>query len=138
MLTCRVWKFHAQPWVSLRKEYNRKNGLKWRFRVMSNRRRFLKRGIGVVLGSILSFLVLPKLGTSISTDVSAMGDKQLRLLQATMGLLQKAGMLRAQSVFHYSPDSEIEMDWSVAIPPEVEISPQTDNLAQQILALINQ
>jgi len=104
---------------------------------MSNRRRFLKRGIGVVLGSILSFLALPKLGTRISTDVSAIGDKQLQLLQATMGLLQKAGMLRASSIFHYALDSEIEMDWSVAIPPEDEISPQINNLAQQILALIN-
>jgi hypothetical protein len=54
-------------------------------------------------------------------------------------LLEKAGMLRASSIFHYLPDTgEIEMDWSVSIPPEDDISPQIDSLAQQVLATVNQ
>jgi hypothetical protein len=53
--------------------------------------------------------------------------------------LEKAGMLRASSIFHYLPDTgEIEMDWSVSIPPEDDISPQIDSLAQQVLATVNQ
>jgi hypothetical protein len=99
----------------------------------------LKRGIGVILGSALTFFALPQLGTKRSVDVSAIGNKQLRLLQASKSLLDKAGMLRAFSIFQYAPDTgEIEMDWSVNIPPEDEISPEIDNLASQVLALVNQ
>jgi hypothetical protein len=99
----------------------------------------LKRGFGILLGTALSFFALPKLGTRTTLDVSAIGNKQLRLLLASKALLEKAGMLRASSIFHYAPDTgEIEMDWSVAIPPEDNISPQIDALAEQVLALVNQ
>jgi hypothetical protein len=99
----------------------------------------LKKGFGVLFGSVLSFFVLPRLGTSATVDVSAIGSKQLRLLLASKALLEKAGMLRASSLFHYLPDTgEIEMDWSVSIPPEDNISPQIDSLAQQVLALVKQ
>lgn len=106
---------------------------------MSDRRGFLKRGLGVLLGSALSFLALPQLGTKITVDVSAMGVKQLRLLLASKALLEKAGMLRASYISHYLPDAgEIEMDWSVSIPPEDNITPQLDSLAQQVMAIVNQ
>jgi hypothetical protein len=99
----------------------------------------LKRGVGVVLGSALALFAVPQFGKKESVDVSAIGNKQLRLLQASKGLLDKAGMLRAFSMFQYAPDTgEIEMDWSVNIPPEDEISPEIDNLATQVLALLNQ
>jgi hypothetical protein len=40
-------------------------------------------------------------------------------------------MLRASSIFHYTPDTgEIEIDWSVVIPPENRIPSQIDSLAQ--------
>ena len=98
----------------------------------------MKRGIGVLLGGALSFLAIPHLGTRASSEVSAIGNKQLRLLLASKALLEKAGMLRASSIFHYLPDTgEIEMDWSVSIPPEDNITSQTDGLAQQVLALVN-
>jgi hypothetical protein len=98
----------------------------------------LKKGIGVLLGGALSFLALPQLGTRTPVEVSAIGNKQLRLLLASKALLEKAGMLRASSLFHYLPDTgEIEMDWSVSIPPEDNISSQIDGLAQQVLALVN-
>lgn len=106
---------------------------------MSNRRGFLRRGVAGLLGTALGFLVLPQLRSSGTVDVSAIGDKQLRLLLASKALLEKAGMLRASSLYHYLPDTgEIEMDWSVSIPPEDSISPQIDKLAQQVLALVNQ
>ncbi len=99
----------------------------------------MKRGIGVLLGGALSLFALPQLGTKAAVDVSAMGTKQLRLLLASKALLEKAGMLRASSIFHYLPDTgEIEMDWSVSIPPEDDISSQIDGLGQQVLALVNQ
>jgi len=99
----------------------------------------LKRGFGILLGTAVSFFALPKLGTRTTVDVSAIGNKQLRLLLASKALLEKAGMLRASSIFHYAPDTgEIEMDWSVAIPPEDSITPQIDALAEQVLALVNQ
>jgi hypothetical protein len=106
---------------------------------MADRRGFLKRGFGILLGTALGFFALPKLGSRTTVDVSAIGTKQLRLLLASKALLEKAGMLRASSIFHYDPDTEaIEMDWSVAIPPEDSISPQLDALARQVLALVNQ
>jgi hypothetical protein len=106
---------------------------------LSNRRGFLKRGIGVLLGSALSLFALPQLGTKTTVNVSAIGTKQLQLLLASKALLEKAGMLRASSIFHCLPDTgEIEMDWSVSIPPEDDISPQIDSLAQQVLATVNQ
>lgn len=99
----------------------------------------MKRGFGIILGTTLSLFALPKLGTRTTVDVSAIGTKQLRLLLASKALLEKAGMLRASSIFHYAPDTgEIEMDWSVAIPPEDNISPEIDTLASQVLALVNQ
>jgi hypothetical protein len=105
---------------------------------LSNRRGFFKRGLGVLLGSALGFLIVPNLKPSTTVDVSAIGNKQLRLLLASKALLEKAGMLRASSIFHYMPDTgEIEMDWTVAIPPEDSISSQIDSLAQQVLALVN-
>ncbi len=105
---------------------------------MSNRRSFLKKGVGVLLGSALSFIALPQLRTEATVDVSAIGNKQLRLLLASKALLEKAGMLRASSLFHYAPDTgEIELDWSVSIPPEDNINSQIDSLAQQVLALVN-
>ena len=105
---------------------------------MSNRRGFLKGGLGALLGSALGFLIVPNLKPSATVDVSAIGNKQLRLLLASKALLEKAGMLRASSIFHYAPDTgEIEMDWTVAIPPENSISSQIDSLAQQVLALVN-
>jgi hypothetical protein len=106
---------------------------------MSNRRGFLKRGIGFLLGSALSLFALPQLGTKAPVNVSAIGSRQLQLLLASKALLEKAGMLRASSIFHYLPDTgEIEMDWSVSIPPEDDITPQMDSLAQQVLATVNQ
>ncbi len=105
---------------------------------MSHRRGFLKRGLGVLLGSALGFLIVPNLKPSATVDVSAIGNKQLRLLLGSKALLEKAGMLRASSIFHYTPDTgEIEIDWSVVIPPENRIPSQIDSLAQQVLALVN-
>lgn len=103
---------------------------------MSQRRGFLKRGLGVLLGSALGFLIVPNLKPSATVDVSAIGNKQLRLLLASKALLEKAGMLRASSIFHYTPDTG-EIDWSVVIPPENSIPSQIDSLAQQVLALVN-
>ena len=105
---------------------------------MSNRRGFLKKGLGALLGSALGVLMLPNLEQSATVDVSAIGNKQLRLLLASQALLEKAGMLRASSISHYASDTgQIEMDWTVWIPPEGSISSQLDSLAQQVLALVN-
>jgi len=105
---------------------------------LSNRRGFLKRGLGVLLGSALGFLTAPNLKPSATVDVSAIGSKQLQLLLASKAFLEKAGMLQASSIFHYAPDTgEIEVDWTVTIPPEDSITPQIDFLAQQVLALVN-
>jgi hypothetical protein len=105
---------------------------------LSNRRGFLKKGLGALLGSALGFLIVPNLKPSATVDVSAIGNKQLQLLLASKALLEKAGMLRASSITHYAPDTgEIEMNWTVSIPPENSISSQINSLAQQVLALVN-
>jgi hypothetical protein len=60
------------------------------------------------------------------------------LLFASKALLEKAGMLRVESMFHYAPDTgEIELDWSVSIPSEDSITSEIDALAQQVSALVN-
>jgi len=103
---------------------------------LSDRRNFLKRSAQTILGSVIAFLALPQLRTQ--PDVSAIGEKQLRLLLAAKALAEKAGMLRAYSIYHYALDTgEIEMDWSVIIPPEDSITADTDNLAREVLALVN-
>lgn len=86
----------------------------------------------------MSFLVAPTLGNQTSSfEVSAVGQKQLHLLLASKLLMEKTGMLRAMSIFHYANDGEIEMDWTVALPPEDAISAEADNLAQQVLSLVD-
>lgn len=83
-------------------------------------------------------MIVPNPKPSATANVSAIGNKQLRLLLASKALLEKTGMLRASSIFHYAPDTgEIEVDWSVVIPPENSISSQIDSLAQQVLTLVN-
>jgi len=84
----------------------------------------------------LGFSALPQLTRSTNLDAYAMGQKQLRLLLASKKLMDKSGMLRAWSIFHYANNGEIEMDWSVAIPPEDQISVEADELAQRVLALV--
>jgi hypothetical protein len=105
---------------------------------LSSRRGFLRKGLSVLLGSALGAIALPALSTAPTVEVSAIGDRQLRLLLASKALLEKAGMLRASSIFHYAPDTgEIQMDWTVSIPPEDSISPEIDALAQNVLTLVN-
>jgi hypothetical protein len=104
---------------------------------LSGRRGFLRKGIGVLLGTALSFLALPELEKGGSVDVSAIGDNQLLLLQASRAFAEKAGMLRAMAITHYLPDTgEVEMILSLSIPPETSISQQINNLAQQVLTLV--
>jgi hypothetical protein len=106
---------------------------------LSNRRGFLRKGLAALVGSALGFLVVPNLNLTSTPNVEAIGSKQLRLLLASKALLEKTGMLRASSMFHYAPDTgEIELDWSVVIPAEANITPQIDSLAQQVLAVVNQ
>lgn len=104
--------------------------------VLSDRRSFFKRGLKVVLGGLFGFLTLPQLTQSANFDAYAMGQKQLHLLLASKKLMDKSGMLRAWSIFHYANNGEIQMDWTLAIPPEDQISAETDDLAQRVLALI--
>jgi hypothetical protein len=106
---------------------------------LSNRRGFLKKGLGALLASTVALLSLPGLKTTPTADVSAIGNNQLTLLLASKAFLEKAGMLRASSIFHYAPDTgEIQVDWTVSIPPEGEISPQLTALAQHVLSLVNE
>ncbi len=99
----------------------------------------MRRSTAAILGSIVSLLAVPQLNPRASMEVSAIGEKQLRLLLASKALLEKAGMLRAMSIFHYAPDSdEIEMDWTVILPPEDHITQDVDDLAQQVLSLVEQ
>lgn len=53
-------------------------------------------------------------------------------------LMDRSGMLRASEIFHYANDGQIQMDWTVAIPPEDQISADDDNIAQQVLAWLSQ
>ena len=83
-------------------------------------------------------LAFPQFSTRTPVNVSAIGEKQLRLLLASKALLEKTGMLRASWISHYALDGEIQMDWSVSIPGEEKITPEIENLAQQVLALVGQ
>jgi hypothetical protein len=105
---------------------------------MSDRRGFLKNGLSILAGGALALLSLPQFGKNAPVNVSAMGEKQLRLLLASKALLEKTGMLRASWISHYALDGEVQMDWSVSIPGEDKISTEIDSLAQQVLNLVNQ
>lgn len=41
-------------------------------------------------------------------------------------------------MFHYANDGQIQMDWSIVIPAEENVSADTANLAQQVLNLVGQ
>jgi hypothetical protein len=111
--------------------------LAW-FCAMPDRRDFLKNGLSTLVGSALALLALPQFSKSAPVNVSAIGEKQLRLLLASKALLEKTGMLRASWISHYALDGEIQMDWSVSIPGEEKITPEIENLARQVLLLVNQ
>jgi hypothetical protein len=103
------------------------------------RRNFLKKGLLGVLGGLFGLYTVPHLITTFpGTNVSAMGQKQLDLLLASKRLMEKTGILRAFAISQYANNGEVQMDWTVWIPPEEEISSDADNLARQVLQLTGQ
>jgi len=110
-------------------------------RIMSERRSFFKKAARILLGSAIGLAALPQLPQLVqatSPPTFAIGTKQWQLLIASKKLLEKAGILKAQSLFHYANDGQIQMDWSIVIPAEENISTDTANLAQQVLNLVGQ
>jgi hypothetical protein len=89
----------------------------------------------VLLGGAVGLVALPQI-THAQNSAGPMGQKQLRLMLAAKGFMEKTGMLRGMGIFQYANDGEILSDWTVALPPEDEISADTDSLAQQILAIV--
>ena len=104
-----------------------------------SRRNFLKKGLLGVFGGLFGLYAVPQLiTTSPRTNVSAMGQKQLDLLLASQRLMEKMGILRALGIAEYANNGQVQMDWTVWIPPEEQISSDADNLALQVLQLIGQ
>jgi hypothetical protein len=108
---------------------------------LSERRSFFKRAAKILLGSAIGLAALPQLSQAVqatSPPTYAIGTKQLQLLLASKKLMEKTGILKAQSIFQYGNDGQIMMDWSIVIPPEENISAATANIAQQVLNLVGQ
>lgn len=105
----------------------------------SDRRNFIKKGLLGVFGGLFGlYAVLQLITTSPSTNVAAIGQKQLDLLLASKRLMEKTGILRALSISQYANNGDVQMDWTVWIPSEEEISSDADSLARQVLQLIGQ
>jgi hypothetical protein len=109
--------------------------------ILSDRRGFFKKAAKMLLGSAIGFAAfpqIPQLMQATSPPTFALGQKQLQVLLASKKLMERFGMLRAQSIFHYSNDGQIMMDWSVVIPSEENISNDAANIAQQVLNIVGQ
>jgi hypothetical protein len=104
---------------------------------VTDRRSFFKRMATVLLGGAAGLVALPQIAQA-QNSAGPLGQKQLHLMLAAKKFMEKTEMLRAMGIFQYGNDGEILSDWSVALPPENEISPDADNLAQRILAMVGQ
>ena len=100
---------------------------------LSDRRGFFKRMATLLLGAA-SVAALPQISYA-QNGTGPMGQKQLHLMLAAKRFMEKTNMLRGMGIFQYANDGEILSDWSVALPPEDQISDDAYNLAQKILAL---
>ena len=110
-------------------------------RILSDRRSFFKKAAKILLGSAVGLAALPQLPQLVqatSPPTFAIGTKQLQLLLASQNLMKKTGILKAQSIFQYSNDGQIMMDWSIVIPAEENISTNDANIAQQVLNIVGQ
>jgi hypothetical protein len=101
---------------------------------LSDRRSFFKRVATLLLGAV-SVAALPRLAQA-QNSAGTMGQKQLHLMLAAKNFMEKTEMLRAMGIFQYGNNGEILSDWTVALPPEDEISDDAHNLALHILALV--
>jgi len=70
----------------------------------------------------------------VSADGPTIGPRQRDLLAACKGVAKRMGVFRASTnITHYAPDGQIEMTWTMILPPENTIDDATEQLAQQIL-----
>lgn len=83
-----------------------------------------------------SGLVRNDLVFAVGQKDRAIGRKQSDLLAACLAVSNRMGVFRTMMIEHYMPnDGEIEMTWTMILPPENSITDSTLNKAQQINSL---
>ena len=114
---------------------------------MPDRRGFLSK-LAVFCGGLIGTVLLPNsvakndiVHASVQPDQNWFGGiqpKQSDLLAACHDVAKRMGVFRDSTpIWHYANDGEIEMTWTMNIPPENTIDGNTDALAQKISALAN-
>jgi len=104
---------------------------------LDNRRNFLKKGLTLIAASVTGYLAIPKIVQADGPSQVVIGERQLRLFNASEQLLKRFGMLRSRSLMQFANDGEIFMDWNVIIPPENLITHEANELAKQVLNLLD-
>ena len=108
--------------------------------LLPDRRGFLTR-VALLFGGMIGALMLPNglvrndLVFAVGQKDRAIGRKQRDLLAACQTVSNQLGVFRTMMIEHYANDGEVEMTWTMILPPENSIKDSTVNLAQQINSL---
>ncbi|HKM51738.1 MAG TPA: hypothetical protein VJZ75_11225 [Candidatus Bathyarchaeia archaeon] len=105
---------------------------------MPDRRSFLTRVALLVTGAVMlpSVIVSNSLVHADDRYRPSIGRKQRDLLAACQNVAKRMGVFRdGTNIWHYANDGEIEMTWTMVLPPEHSIDENTAALAQQLNSL---
>jgi len=107
---------------------------------LSNRREFLTRLALLFAGALMvpsTMISNNPVGADERTERPSIGRKQRELLAACQKTAQRMGVFRdSTNITHYALDGEIEMTWTMILPPEKSIDDSTRNKALEILKVI--
>jgi len=109
---------------------------------LPDRRGFLTR-LAFLFGGVIGALILPSSMVkndsvfAVEKKERAIEKKQSDLLAACQNVAKRMGVFRdSTNIWHYANDGEIEMTWTMILPPEKSIDESTLKLAQQVNSLV--
>ena len=106
---------------------------------MPDRRNFLTRLAILLTGAVILPSVIVRNNLAFADDRRerpSIGRKQRDLLAACQNVAKRMGVFRdGTNIWHYANDGEIEMTWTMILPPEHSIDDSTAALAEQLNTL---
>lgn len=107
---------------------------------MSDRREFLTRLALLFAGAVMfpsAIVSNNPVFADERKEKPSIGRKQRDLLAACQKAAQRMGVFRdSTNIWHYAPDGEIQMTWTMSLPPEDSIDSSTEQIALQILKIV--
>ena len=106
---------------------------------MPDRRGFLTRLALLLTGAVILPSVIASNNLVFADERKerpSIGRKQRDLLTACQNVAKRMGVFRdGTNIWHYANDGEIEMTWTMILPPEHSIDENTAHLAKQLNSL---